>query len=218
VRETGVERYWSRFALSYNQDGEYVVGRAILNLIADQLAAEASWGKTIEFGCGTGYFTQAVAPKATHVLATDLSDEMLAVARKELRPFPNVTVQKADCIASGFPDAQFDSVLVANLLHVLAEPERCLAESHRILRDGGILVAVDLTSFGMKTCDMVRLGLRYLRCWGLPPRQGQDAMAPDDLAGLARRAGFKVETVDLLEAGSNALYMRGVKCAKQQLM
>jgi SAM-dependent methyltransferase len=143
---------------------------------------------------------------------------MLAVAREELRAFPNVTVQKADCTDSGFPDVRFDSVLVANLLHVVAEPDRCLAESHRILREGGTLVAVDLTSFGMETCDMVRLGLRYLRRWGLPPSQGRDAMAPDELAGIARHAGFKVETVDLLDAGSNALYLRGVRCAKQQPM
>ena len=80
----GEERYWSRFASSYDSDGEYVVGRAILQAIVERLLREQSLGNAVELGCGTGYFTTAIAQRARHVVATDVSDEMLAVAETQL--------------------------------------------------------------------------------------------------------------------------------------
>ena len=100
---------------------------------------------------------------------------------------------------------------MANLLHVIDYPSRCLQETYRILREGGVLLAVDLTSFGMKASRRARLGLRYLRTWGLPPRQGRDSMSPAELMGLVEGAGFTAEDVRLLESSSNAVYLRGRK-------
>jgi ABC-2 type transport system ATP-binding protein len=100
---------------------------------------------------------------------------------------------------------------MANLLHVMDRPLQCLLEGYRILREGGVLLAVDFTSYGMRVSQKVTLGLRYLAKWGLPPRQGRDDMSPDELALIVESAGFKVQNVQLMEAGSNALYLRGQK-------
>jgi len=89
LRETAMtvqreERYWSRFARSYDRDGEYVVGKPILEAILETLSEEQDLGDCLEFGCGTGYFTRAIAGQARHVIATDLSEAMLEVARTQL--------------------------------------------------------------------------------------------------------------------------------------
>ena len=211
MREHRVEAYWSRFARSYDRDGEYVVGRPILQAIERRLLQERSLGDAVEFGCGTGYWTRVIAGNAQQVIATDLSDEMLAVAQNQLRGFQNVRIQKADCAQAPFPLGRFDCVLMANLLHVIGHPLQCLQEGYRILRAGGCLIAIDFTSYGMRVSQKVRLGLRYLAKWGLPPRQGRDDMSPDELALLVESAGFKVQNVRLIEAESNALYLRGQK-------
>ncbi len=187
------------------------MGRPIMQAIERRLLQERCLGDVAEFGCGTGYWTRVIAGNAKHVIATDLSDDMLEVAQTQLRGFQHVRIQKADCASVPFPLAGFDCVLMANLLHVIDRPSQCLWEGYRILRDGGILIAVDLTSYGMKVSQKVRLGLRYLKTWGLPPRQGRDDMSPDELALLVERAGFEVQDVRLIEAGSNALYLRGRK-------
>ena len=210
------ERYWSRFAHSYDRDGEYVVGSSILQAIMKRLSEEQDLGNAIDIGCGTGYLTRAITAQAQHVFATDLSDEMLEIARTELGHYQNVTVQKADCVDTGFPGESFDSVLVANLIHVIDDPLSCLEESHRILRSGGHLFVVDFTGYRLHPFRKARLALRYVRRWGPPPRSGSNDLSPEELARLVEEAGFRVENVELIEGECNAIYLRSMKCAKPQ--
>jgi ABC-2 type transport system ATP-binding protein len=187
------------------------VGEPILRAIEERLSQEQSLGHAIEFGCGTGYFTKAMASNATHIVATDLSDEMLEVARTELRDLANVTIRKADCNHTSFSAQSFDSVFMANLLHVIDDPAQCLRESQRILRDGGRLIVVDFTGYRLRFGQKIKLGFRYVRTWGRPPRHGQNSMTPDELVNLVENAGFSVEEIELLRAGMNALYLRARK-------
>lgn len=208
------EKYWSRFASSYDRAGEYVVGHSILEAILDRLSGERDLGDVLEFGCGTGYFTMALAGQARRVIATDLSDEMLQVARAQLGQFQNVTVKKADCASTDYPAGAFDSVLMANLVHVIEDPLPCLLESHRILKRAGLLIVVDFTGYRLPLLRTMRLGWRYVRKWGIPPRHGRNDLSPEELMGLMGSVGFEVKDVELLEGGSNALYLRGTKLAK----
>ena len=205
------KQYWSRFAESYDQDGEHVVGKRIIRLIEEALLSERSLGNALECGCGTGTFTKAIAPNAHHLIASDLSKEMLDVARARLRGFENVAVQEADCNNTAFADRSFDSVFLTNLIHVIDSPLHCLRESHRILRDNGIVIVVDFTGYHLSFTKKMKLGLRYLKVWGLPPRGGRNKMSPEELASLVEKAGFHVQRVHLLTDGANALYLRGTK-------
>lgn len=214
VKSHKEERYWSRFAHSYDRDGEYVVGKPILQAILKRLSEEEDLGDCVEFGCGTGYFTKAIAGHARRVIATDLSNEMLEVARMQLSEFQNVTLQKADCAETDFSAESLDTVLMANLIHVIEDPMPCLRESHRILQSGGLLIVVDFTGYRLGLFRTLQLGWRYVRRWGVPPRHGRNDLSPEELTRLVEGAGFKVKDVQLLVGGSNALYLRGLKCAK----
>ena len=205
------ENYWSRFANSYDTDGEYVVGKAILQAIEGYLGDEVLLGNAVEFGCGTGYFTKAVAQNARHVIATDFSDEMLKVAQSTLGEFANVEIQKADCRDSSFSAESFDSAILVNLLHVIDEPSQCLQETNRILRKQGRLIAIDFTGYRLRFLKKVKLVLRYLSRWGRPPRNGKNDLSPEELVHLVENAGFEVTHIQLLEGGANALYLKGVK-------
>jgi hypothetical protein len=54
MRQHRVEQYWSRFAHSYDRDGEYVAGQPILQAIERILLQKHFRGRAVEFGCGTG--------------------------------------------------------------------------------------------------------------------------------------------------------------------
>jgi len=209
------ERYWSRYACTYDEYTEYVVGKNLREVILERLLEEHELGKIIEFGCGTGYYTKAIARRASHVLATDLSDEMLEIAHIGLRGLHNVTLQKVDCENSLFPAERFDTVFMANVIHTIENPSKALHESHRILKEQGLLLIITYTDYGLTWFEKMELSLRYLMTFGIPPTYGLKNFSPEELNDLIADAGFIVEEVQILGDKPRALYLKG---RKQQTM
>ncbi len=205
------EEHWSKYAPTYNSDQEYVIGRRILHEITQRIYEEHELGDVIEFGCGVGYFTKAIAKNARHVIATDLSDEMLKEARIHLQGFQNITIQKANGEDTYFPSARFDTVFIANLIHVVENPIKVLQESHQILKNNGLLLVVSFTGYGMNWFERMKLYMRYFKTWGMPPRHGQNKLSPDQLVSFAEEVGFRTEEIQLLGDTTKAIYLRGRK-------
>jgi len=203
------ETFWSKSADTYMNDTRYVAGEAVLQTVTDRLSAERGLGEVVEFGCGTGYFTTIIAPNAEQVVATDLSDDMLAVAREQLRGLPNTIVQKADAEGTTFPPQRFDTVFMANVIHVVGNPHAALRESHRILKAGGRLLTVSFTGYGMAPWDRMALGLRYLQKFGIPKHSRN--YSAHGLAALVESAGFEIEQAQLIGDKTKAVYLVGVK-------
>jgi ABC-2 type transport system ATP-binding protein len=205
------EKYWSKFANTFDEDQRYIVGGAVQQqAIVERLSGERNLGELIELGCGAGFYTRFLAANASHVMATDLSDEMLAVARTQLKDLQNVTVAKADCEKTDFPDGKFGSVFMANLVHVIENPSITLQEAYRISKDGGLLLIVDYTGYGMKWFEKMKMGMRALRKFGRPPSSSRN-LSPDGLRSLVESAGFKVEEVQLIGDRSKTVYLKGRK-------
>ncbi len=194
-----------------NEDQTYIVGIGTQQAIIKRLSGENDLGELMEFGCGAGYFTKAVAKNARHVTATDFSDEMLVMARTQLKDLQNVTVEKADCKKTTFPSGKFDSVFMANLIHVIENPLATLKEGYRILKDNGLLLLVDYTMHGMGGFEKMKSGIRYLGKWGKPPSYFKGNLSPDEFKLLVERAGFKVEKVQVIGDKINAIYLKGRK-------
>lgn len=207
------EKYWSKYSHSYDSGVDYVVGKALNQIIFEKLSIE-HLGEVIEYGCGTGYFTKAIAKNAKSVIATDLSDEMLEIARLKLKKCNNVSVQKADCENSSFQSGRFDSVLMANLLHVIENPIKALQESYRILKTGGLLLAVDYTGYSMDFFEKIKLIIRYFKQLGMPQRYMRSNISPDEFATLVKNAGFIEVETKLIGNTTKALYL---KCKKPEM-
>jgi len=205
------EEYWSKFASTFNEDQKYIVGGTVQQLFKERLCEESDLGELIEFGCGAGFFTKVLAENASHVMTTDLSDEMLAVARTQLKDLQNVTVEKSDCEKTDFPDGKFSSVFMANLVHVIENPSIALEESYRILKDGGLLLTVNYTGYGMSPLEKMGMGIRFIRKWGKPLGHFRGKLSPDELCSLVESAGFKVEEVQLMGDKTKGLYLKGRK-------
>jgi len=204
------EEYWSKFSSTFDEDQKYIVGEAIQQTLMEKLSNESALGELIEFGCGAGFYTKVIAGNASQVIATDLSDEMLSIARTQLKDCQNVIVEKADCEKPDFPDGKFDSVFMANLVHVIENPSIALQESYRILKDGGLLLVISYTPYGVKWFEKLKMGIRFLRKWGKPPGYFRK-LSPDELCSLAESAGFQVEEIQIVGDQAKALYLRGSK-------
>jgi ABC-2 type transport system ATP-binding protein len=187
------------------------VGKEIQQDILKLLSSEHNFGKVIEFGCGTGFFTQAIANNADHVTATDLSEQMLDKTKKKLKNFKNISIQKADCENCNFPSSKFDTVFMANVIHFINNPDKALLESYRILKKGGLIILVDYTSYHMKWKDKMGVGMRFVSKCGIPPRHFQTHITPDELRSLTENAGFKIIKIKLIGDKAKALYLKGRK-------
>jgi ABC-2 type transport system ATP-binding protein len=205
------ETYWSRFAEGYEEGVEYIVGTSIQNAITKKLSEERNLGKVLELGCGTGYFTKTISKNAEHVFATDLSDEMLQEARNKLEKYSNITIKKIGCENISFPQQSFDAVVAVNLLHFIEKPEVCLKESYRVLKDGGLLILVDYTGYGMNWFNRMKLIFRFLKMCGKPPAYTQAKLSPDGLKSLVKNAGFKIKDMQIIGDKTKALFLRGRK-------
>jgi ubiquinone/menaquinone biosynthesis C-methylase UbiE len=97
----------------------------------------------LDIGCGTGTFARRLAERADHVLALDLSPEMIRIARERSTKFPNIDFQIADVCDMSFPAARFDCIATIATLHHLPYAEMLL-KMKEALKPGGVLLILDL--------------------------------------------------------------------------
>lgn len=112
------------------------------------LASLAPGEHVLDLACGTGLVTLAAAESvgaSGSVLGTDLSGEMIEVARQRAgeQQAANVTFQRMDAETLDLPDATFDVVLCSLGLMYVPDPQRAVREWLRVLKPGGrIAIAV----------------------------------------------------------------------------
>jgi SAM-dependent methyltransferase len=126
--------------------GEAVVSGVMAWL--DRLGLPTRFHRVLDFGCGAGRLTQALAGRADSVVGVDVAEPMLAVAR-DLDPAGRcefVHNDRADLRA--FADGEFDLVFSELVLQHLPRPaiDAYLAEFLRVLRSGGLGVLHTTTS------------------------------------------------------------------------
>lgn len=98
----------------------------------------------LELATGTGLIAKHIVSAAKHIEATDASAEMIAEARRDNRSAKlYFSVQDMFCLP--YAPHSFDVVIVSNALHIVAHPEKALAEIRRVLKDDGVLIAPTFT-------------------------------------------------------------------------
>ena len=107
--------------------------------LAARIAALAP-AHVLETAAGTGVVTRALAaalPATTQIVATDLNQPMLDMARSRQPATPPVVWQQADAMSLPFADARFD--VVGCQFGAMFFPDRIRAyrEARRVLKPGG---------------------------------------------------------------------------------
>jgi ABC-2 type transport system ATP-binding protein len=205
------EDFWGRFAGTFDNDQRYIVGEDTPKAILEELSNEQSLGEVVEFGCGSGFFTRALTNNSKSVVATDLSDEMLEMARHKFKGIQNITFQKANCKSTDFPAEAFDTAVMINLIHVIENPLDSLLECHRILKTGGKLVIASYTAYSMSLLPRIGMIMRFLKKWGKPLPYFNPKLSPDHLGVLLKKAAFVIEESKIIGDKTKALYLRARK-------
>jgi ArsR family transcriptional regulator len=152
--------------------------------LARATAGLVSLGDVVDVGSGDGSVAQLLAPRARSWTCIDRSERVLAAARERLARAKNVRFVEGEAQRLPAADTSFDAAL---MLHVLAQvevPARACAEVARVLRPGGMLVAVTLDAH-----DHAETTASY--------GDVHPGFAPAALRRLLQRAGFEVDRCEI---------------------
>lgn len=131
------------------------------------VAGESGWpyGRSLEIGAGTGFFTlnlmlAGVIDKGT---VTDISPGMVEVAKRNADSLGfSLDGQAADAEELPFPDESFDLVIGHAVIHHIPDVEKAFREMFRVLRPGGrVVICGEPTKRG----DFVARRLSRLTWW-----------------------------------------------------
>ncbi len=154
----------------------------------------------LDVGCGPGLLVaemaDAVSPSGW-VIGLDVSEAMLAVARRRCEPVANRTsLVRGDATALPFSAASFDAAVSTQVFEYVADVESALAELYRVVRPGGrvLLLDTDWGSVVWHSSDPARMR-RMLAAW---MERFADPYLPRTLAPRLRAAGFELTGRDVL--------------------
>jgi SAM-dependent methyltransferase len=198
---------WSERAESYGR----LTGR-ITARVADTLLDAAGVGsgtRVLDVGCGPGVVLAAALARGARPSGIDISPGMVAEAR---RRHPGLEIATADVTDLPFPDGAFGAAVGNFVLNHLPEPERAVAEVHRVLASGGG-VALSLWDHPERA-RWLGLVSDALREEGIaPPPSVADSPPsyrfadPGEMRSLLRGAGLtrvRLETVRMVVAVADA--------------
>ncbi len=93
----------------------------------------------LEIGCGTGVISKLLACSQATIIATDIFDEFLTIAKKN-NSHAHLMFQKSDAhTLISFKDSTFDVIYGVSILHHL-EAQKALKSMHRVLKPGGFIL------------------------------------------------------------------------------
>lgn len=143
MNHESVRKSFGQHAGSYAESIVHAKGASLARLV--ELAAPQAGWEALDIATGAGHMAFALAPFVHHVRATDITGEMLELAKKGAaeRGLGNITVAYAEAEKLPYPDQRFDLLTCRIAAHHFNDIDAFLEESMRALRPGGLLGVVD---------------------------------------------------------------------------
>ena len=147
----------------------------------------------LDVATGAGHTAFALAPHVSKIIATDLTPEMLAEARKlqAANGLANVDFRIADVHQLPFEAGAFDLVTSRRAPHHFADIGKALREMRRVMKRGGRLVIDDRS---VPEDDFVDAVMNELDWYHDPSHVRQ--YRPSEWQRMLADAGFTVEGVE----------------------
>ena len=159
----------------------------------------------LELATGTGMIAKNIVNAAAHIEVTDASAEMIAEAKRDNHSTKlHFSVQ--DMFRLPYTEESFDVVIVVNALHIVPQPEKALAEIHRVLKDDGVLIAPTFTHAGNSFSGKVKAF--FMKLAGFPLHS---KWTSHEYLAFLRENGWTVKKSTVLKASFPLTYTECVK-------
>lgn len=182
-------RFWDQTARKYARDPikDMAGYNRTLERTRDLLKLSDS---VLEIGCGTGTTALQLAPFVSRMEATDVSPEMITIAREKAmaQSCNNVTFDVAAAQGLSDADCTYDAALAFNVLHLIADRPAALAVIFRTLKPGGLFISKTPCLSEMN--PLIRFAVPVMRMIGKAPFVA--TFSATDLEHDVATAGFTI--------------------------
>ncbi|MDO4377955.1 MAG: class I SAM-dependent methyltransferase [Erysipelotrichia bacterium] len=132
--------FWDNIAWIYDVFANIINRKANHALCIAVEGLISSNDDVLECACGTGLLTGVIAPRCKSLIATDFSAKMLKRTEKKYGKYKNVRYEQANILRLPYPNEHFDTIVAANVIHLLDEPYQALHELERVCKPGGKII------------------------------------------------------------------------------
>jgi ubiquinone/menaquinone biosynthesis C-methylase UbiE len=143
--DPAMQAYYAARAREYELIYAKPERQADLRILEADIPVYFAGRSVIEVACGTGYWTQHIARTASRILATDLTEETLQVARAKNLPQAQVRYQVSDAYDLPASQGPFDGAFAGFWWSHLRRAQRkeFLASLWRCMAPGATVVLLD---------------------------------------------------------------------------
>ncbi|QQM30834.1 class I SAM-dependent methyltransferase [Martelella lutilitoris] len=183
------KKFWDKIAEKYSRDpiADPQSYQIKLDITREYFQPDM---RVLEIGCGTGSTALYHAPAVARIDAFDLSDTMIAIAKRKAEDAAatNVHFHQGDVTAMNGSDGLYDAVMAHSLLHLLEDRERVLEKVHAMLKPGGVFISSTacLRDFSF----YIKAAIPVMQLIGKAPYVG--SFTQEELINEMARAGFSV--------------------------
>lgn len=131
--------------------------------------SEIKFDSCLEIGCGTGKNTEWLATRAKEIIAVDLSNEMLAIAKEKIKA-DHVQFRQADILQDwNFISSKYDLVSFSLVLEHIEDLDLIFNKVSKVLNKGGYVYIGELHPFKQYSGSKARFetdeGLQIVTCF-----------------------------------------------------
>ena len=185
-------------------------GRRTVHLIASRLMLTRE-SKVLEIGCATGSTTIELARlTGCKISAIDLNPTSIAEAKRRATLLGvDIDVKVADALAVPEPDASFDALICGNVTALINDKAKAVREYDRLLKEGGMLIAVPMYYVTQPSNDLVNKVRRAIQV-DIPIHDREQALE------LYLNLGFEV--YDILDFAFDDIPLERVKNVSRDIL
>ncbi len=151
-REAAAQAYFARHAGEWDKIRSLYIDEADVEAAIADVIGTRKADLLVDLGTGTGRILELLSKNYARGIGFDLSPAMLSYARSklDLAGIGHAQVRQGDIFDLPLPDASAGIVVMHQILHFLADPQRALQEAARILAPGGVLLVADFAPHALE--------------------------------------------------------------------
>ena len=192
-------KFWDKMAPSYSKQpiGDEASYQKKLQITRGYLRPDM---EVLEYGCGTGGTSLIHAPYVKHILATDISQQMIGIAKTkaEEAKVTNVDFKQASIeeLCTSISSNSLDAVLGLSILHLVPNRQEVIKQTYQWLKPGGLFITstICINDMGGVVRPLMKVAAPIGRFFGFfPPQFVLATFSKDELTKEFRDAGFDIE-------------------------